>query len=203
MVATASMHHVQVVGDGAAVLVGDRLSRPAGRITTTLHDLQSGTGHAVIGGGGLLPMSEVIRQASKAHHYLAVFDRAAISRSGQTVGVHGAADHALRQGTRLHISRMHRAGLSQPGASRRRRLGRRRSDQHHRRNSGVRHRQPARQTRRLAHPKTYSRRGVTRRSYRSSAVSGATSAARPGITPAGGRVAPGVAARRCLLPMCG
>ena len=27
-------------------------------ITTTLHDLQSGTGHAVTGGGGLLPMSE-------------------------------------------------------------------------------------------------------------------------------------------------
>ena len=44
-------------------------------ITTTLHDLQSGTGHAVTGGGGLLPMSEVIRQASKAHHYLAVFDK--------------------------------------------------------------------------------------------------------------------------------
>ena len=31
-------------------------------------------GHAVTGGGTLLPMSEVIRQASAAHHYLAVFD---------------------------------------------------------------------------------------------------------------------------------
>ena len=43
-------------------------------ISTTLHELESGTGHAVTGGGALLPMAEVIRQASAAHHYLAVFD---------------------------------------------------------------------------------------------------------------------------------
>jgi uncharacterized protein DUF222 len=43
-------------------------------ITTTLHDLQSGTGHAVTGGGSLLPMAAVIRHAAAAHHYLAVFD---------------------------------------------------------------------------------------------------------------------------------
>jgi hypothetical protein len=43
-------------------------------ITTTLQDLQSGKGHAVTGGGSLLPMSDVIRQAAAAHHYLAVFD---------------------------------------------------------------------------------------------------------------------------------
>ena len=43
-------------------------------ISTTLAELQSGTGHAVTGGGSLLPMSEVIRQASAAHHYLAIFD---------------------------------------------------------------------------------------------------------------------------------
>jgi hypothetical protein len=43
-------------------------------ITTTLHDLQSGKGHAVTAGGSLLPMSDVIRQAAAAHHYLAVFD---------------------------------------------------------------------------------------------------------------------------------
>ena len=44
-------------------------------ISTTLQDLESGKAHAVTGGGSLLPMSEVIRQASKAHHYLAVFDK--------------------------------------------------------------------------------------------------------------------------------
>jgi hypothetical protein len=35
--------------------------------------LESGRGYAVAG-GALLPMAEVIRQASAAHHYLAVFD---------------------------------------------------------------------------------------------------------------------------------
>ncbi len=43
-------------------------------ITTTLAELESGRGHAVTGGGTLLPMAEVIRQAAAAHHYLAVFD---------------------------------------------------------------------------------------------------------------------------------
>jgi hypothetical protein len=43
-------------------------------VSTTLPELQSGTGHAVTGGGTLLPMREVIRQAAHAHHYLAVFD---------------------------------------------------------------------------------------------------------------------------------
>jgi hypothetical protein len=42
-------------------------------ISTTLKELESGTGHAVTG-GALLPMSEVIRQASAAHHYLTMFD---------------------------------------------------------------------------------------------------------------------------------
>jgi hypothetical protein len=43
-------------------------------VSTTLKELESGTGHAATGGGALLPMAEVIRQASAAHHYLAVFD---------------------------------------------------------------------------------------------------------------------------------
>ena len=43
-------------------------------ISTTLAELESGKGHAVTGGGSLLPMSEVIRQAAAAHHYLSVFD---------------------------------------------------------------------------------------------------------------------------------
>jgi Domain of unknown function (DUF222) len=42
-------------------------------ISTTLAQLESGRGHAVTGGGSLLPMSEVIRQAAAAQHYLAVF----------------------------------------------------------------------------------------------------------------------------------
>ncbi|WP_231984555.1 HNH endonuclease signature motif containing protein [Mycobacterium sp. 852014-52144_SCH5372336] len=45
-------------------------------ITTTLQELESGTGHGFTGGGSLVPMSEVIRQAAEAHHYLAIFDKA-------------------------------------------------------------------------------------------------------------------------------
>ncbi len=43
-------------------------------VSTTLKELTSGTGRAVTGGGTLLPMRDVIRMASHAYHYLAVFD---------------------------------------------------------------------------------------------------------------------------------
>ncbi|OBF03778.1 hypothetical protein A5730_20960 [Mycobacterium sp. ACS4054] len=44
-------------------------------VTTTLKDLESTTGKALTGGGTLLPMSDVIRLARHAHHYLAIFDK--------------------------------------------------------------------------------------------------------------------------------
>jgi Domain of unknown function (DUF222)/HNH endonuclease len=43
-------------------------------VTTTLKDLEAAAGKALTGGGTLLPMSDVIRMASHAHHYLALFD---------------------------------------------------------------------------------------------------------------------------------
>jgi Domain of unknown function (DUF222) len=43
-------------------------------VSTTLQELTTGTGRAVTGGGTLLPMHDVIRMASHAYHYLAVFD---------------------------------------------------------------------------------------------------------------------------------
>ena len=43
-------------------------------VTTTLQELEAGAGKALTGGGTLLPMSDVIRLASHAHHYLAIFD---------------------------------------------------------------------------------------------------------------------------------
>jgi hypothetical protein len=43
-------------------------------VTTTLPELESAAGHAVTGGGALLPMRDVIRLASAAHQYLCVFD---------------------------------------------------------------------------------------------------------------------------------
>ncbi len=43
-------------------------------VSTTLRELESGAGHAVTAGGTLLPMSDVIRMASHAFHYLVVFE---------------------------------------------------------------------------------------------------------------------------------
>ena len=43
-------------------------------VTTTLQELDAGAGKALTGGGTRLPMSDVIRLASHAHHYLAIFD---------------------------------------------------------------------------------------------------------------------------------
>jgi hypothetical protein len=44
-------------------------------VSTTLQELEAATGKALTGGGTLVPMSDVIRWASHAHHYLALFDR--------------------------------------------------------------------------------------------------------------------------------
>jgi hypothetical protein len=44
-------------------------------VTTTLEELEKGAGRGLTGGGTLLPMSDVIRLGSHAHHYLAIFDK--------------------------------------------------------------------------------------------------------------------------------
>nr|WP_231117837.1 HNH endonuclease signature motif containing protein [Mycobacterium colombiense] len=44
-------------------------------VTTTLRELESAAGHGLTGGGTILPMSDVIRLARHAHHYLAIFDK--------------------------------------------------------------------------------------------------------------------------------
>ena len=44
-------------------------------VTTTLADLETAAGTGLTGGGTLLPMSDVIRLARHAHHYLAIFDK--------------------------------------------------------------------------------------------------------------------------------
>jgi hypothetical protein len=43
-------------------------------VTTTLKDLEAAAGKALTAGGTLVPMSDVIRRAGHAHHYLAIFD---------------------------------------------------------------------------------------------------------------------------------
>jgi Domain of unknown function (DUF222) len=62
-----------------AVLASGKLGQHNGLptsivITTTLNDLETATGTGLTGGGSLLPMSDVIRLARHAHHYLAIFD---------------------------------------------------------------------------------------------------------------------------------
>ncbi|KDE99113.1 maturase [Mycolicibacterium aromaticivorans JS19b1 = JCM 16368] len=76
--------HAQRQHDALAELVRGRLGDPKlGQhnglpvtmiVTTTLQDLQAGAGHAVTAGGTLLPITDLIRMAAPAHHYLAVFD---------------------------------------------------------------------------------------------------------------------------------
>ena len=44
-------------------------------VTTTLGELEAAAGRGLTGGGSILPMSDVIRLARHARHYLAIFDR--------------------------------------------------------------------------------------------------------------------------------
>jgi hypothetical protein len=50
-------------------------------VSTTLQDLQAAAGVAVTGSGTLLPISDLIRMASHAHHYLVVYDKHTTNRS--------------------------------------------------------------------------------------------------------------------------
>ena len=70
-----------------AVLASGKLGQHNGLpasiiITTTLKDLEAAAGKALTGGGSLLPMSDVIRLARHAHHYLAIFDK------GKAIGLY-------------------------------------------------------------------------------------------------------------------
>jgi hypothetical protein len=65
---------------GRALLASGELGQHRGLPTTiivktTLQELESGAGRAQTGGGTWLPMRDVIRMASSAHHYLAIFDK--------------------------------------------------------------------------------------------------------------------------------
>ncbi|HEY1439686.1 MAG TPA: 13E12 repeat family protein, partial [Mycobacterium sp.] len=47
-------------------------------VTTTLQELEAASGKGLTGGGTLLPMSDAIRLARHAHHYLAIFDKGGV-----------------------------------------------------------------------------------------------------------------------------
>lgn len=72
-------NHDAFAAVGRSVLASGKLGQVSGLpasiiVSTTLQELQSGAGLAVTGGGSLLSMRDLIRLASHAYHYLAVFD---------------------------------------------------------------------------------------------------------------------------------
>jgi hypothetical protein len=77
-------NHAQRQHDALNALVGSRLGDPqlgvhnglpvTVIVSTTLQELSAASGQAVTGGGTLLPMRDLIRMATRAFHYLAVFD---------------------------------------------------------------------------------------------------------------------------------
>lgn len=74
----AQRNHDALTAMGRSVLASGELGQHNGLpvtivVSTTLRELESGTGIAVTGSGTELPMTDVIRLASHAHHYLAVF----------------------------------------------------------------------------------------------------------------------------------
>jgi hypothetical protein len=76
----AQRTHDALVAAGRALLASGDLGQHNGLpatiiVTTTLQDLEKGAGRGLTGGGTLLPMSDVIRLGSHAHHYLAIFDK--------------------------------------------------------------------------------------------------------------------------------
>ena len=75
----AQRNHDALLAAGRALLASGDLGQHNGLptsiiVTTTLQELEKGTGRGLTAGGTLLPMSDVIRLASHAHHYLAIFD---------------------------------------------------------------------------------------------------------------------------------
>jgi len=73
-------NHDALNAAGRALLASGELGQHNGLpasiiVTTTLRDLETAAGKGLTGGGTLLPMSDVIRLARHAHHYLAIFDK--------------------------------------------------------------------------------------------------------------------------------
>jgi Domain of unknown function (DUF222) len=75
----AQRNHDALLAGNRALLASGELGAHNGLpasiiVTTTLAELEAGAGQGLTGGGTILPMSDVIRLARHAHHYLAIFD---------------------------------------------------------------------------------------------------------------------------------
>ncbi|OBA57432.1 hypothetical protein A5647_23265 [Mycobacterium sp. 1100029.7] len=76
-------------------------------VTTTLQELETAAGTALTGGGTQLPISDLIRLATHAHHYLAIFDK------GRPIGLcHARRLASAGQRVMLHAKDR---GCSAPG----------------------------------------------------------------------------------------
>src|SRR5262245_49952421 len=76
----AQRNHDALTAMGRSVLASGEVGKHNGLpatviVSTTLQDLESADGVAVTAGGSLLPMRDVIRLASQAHHYLVIYDK--------------------------------------------------------------------------------------------------------------------------------
>ncbi len=76
----AQRNHDALKAMGRSVLASGQLGQHNGLpatiiVSTTLQELEAGRGQAVTATGSLLPMPTVIRLASHAYHYLAIFDK--------------------------------------------------------------------------------------------------------------------------------
>ena len=112
----AQRQHDALIAIGRAMLASGQLGSHHGLpatiiVSTTLHDLESASGHAVTGGGTLLPMRDVIRLASHAHHYLAVFDEH--TREALYLG---RTKRCASPGQRIMLYSLH-GGCTKPGCS--------------------------------------------------------------------------------------
>jgi hypothetical protein len=76
---SAQRNHDALIAAGRSVLTSGQLGTHGGLpvtiiVSTTLAELEAGSGHALTAGGTLLPMSDVLRLATHAYHSLAIFD---------------------------------------------------------------------------------------------------------------------------------
>ncbi len=76
----AQRNHDALTAMGRSVLSSGQLGQHNGLpvtviVSTTLHELEAGCGHAVTATGTLLPIPTLIKLASHAYHYLTIFDK--------------------------------------------------------------------------------------------------------------------------------
>ena len=136
---------------GRSVLASGTLGQHNGlpatiTISTTLKELESGAGQAATAGGSLLPMPDVIRMASHAHHYLVILDNHTVplylGRSKRIAST--ASEWCCTPGPWLHVPWLHRPRRTAARCTSRP-TGPRRTDRHHRRDASLRPTQPTRQ----------------------------------------------------------